>query len=210
MLMFKVAFSLFLDTNQSASSTLDWVLNNQSDFDWVLYQNHWQFSINKKIIPMLTCPIANLLNLSSGIILLLTHILPTLEFMKRGLLYWFTLGPCQHWCNAARQGNCAQPIVWNMTLELEIFLVLPINVVPYLFQNIQWSWNNFLLPIAWSWKFWEGYYYIKVMTMNTEKFQRVHVALDSVSISTMQYLSEISIKVIQPHRTFAIPNWIYQ
>ena len=38
------------------------------------------------------------------------------------------------------------------------------------------------------------------MTMNTEKFQRVHVALDSVSISTMQYLSEISIKVIQPQK----------
>ena len=31
--MFKVAFSLFSNINQSACSTLDLVLNNQSDFD---------------------------------------------------------------------------------------------------------------------------------------------------------------------------------
>ena len=37
MLMFKVAFSLFNDINQSACSTLDQVLNSQLDFDWVLY-----------------------------------------------------------------------------------------------------------------------------------------------------------------------------
>ena len=33
--MFKVAFSLFSNINQSACSTLDWVLNNQSDVDRV-------------------------------------------------------------------------------------------------------------------------------------------------------------------------------
>ena len=38
MLMFKVAFSLFSITNQSACSTLDWVVNNQSDFDYTSFQ----------------------------------------------------------------------------------------------------------------------------------------------------------------------------
>ena len=40
-----VAFSLFSNINQSACSTLDWVLNNQSDFNWVLRMHHWEFSI---------------------------------------------------------------------------------------------------------------------------------------------------------------------
>ena len=60
MLMFKVAFSLFATMNQSACSTLDRVLNNQSDFDSVLkYMHHWEFAIQQKIIPMLTCPNAS-------------------------------------------------------------------------------------------------------------------------------------------------------
>ena len=50
--MFEVAFSLFSNINQSACSTLNGVLNNQSDFERVLYMHHWEFPIR-----MLTCPI---------------------------------------------------------------------------------------------------------------------------------------------------------
>ena len=63
MLTFKVVFSLLYNINQSACSTLDWVLNSQSEFDWVLYKHHWEFPIHKKIIPMLTCPIYNIIPL---------------------------------------------------------------------------------------------------------------------------------------------------
>ena len=49
--------SVFSTINQSACSTLDWVLNSKSDFDCVLYKNHWEFPVQKKIIPVLTCPI---------------------------------------------------------------------------------------------------------------------------------------------------------
>ena len=58
MLMFKVAFSLFSNINQSVCRALDWVLISQSDFDWVL-SCHWEFPIHKKIIPMSTCPICS-------------------------------------------------------------------------------------------------------------------------------------------------------
>ena len=34
------------------STNLDWVLNSQSGFDWVLYKHHWEFLINKKRTPM--------------------------------------------------------------------------------------------------------------------------------------------------------------
>ena len=50
--MLKVAFSLLLNINQSACSALDWVLNNQSEFYWMLYKHHWEFPIHKKIITM--------------------------------------------------------------------------------------------------------------------------------------------------------------
>ena len=36
MSMFKVAFSLISYKDVSACSTLDWVLNSQPDFDWVI------------------------------------------------------------------------------------------------------------------------------------------------------------------------------
>ena len=57
MLMFKVAFSLFSNINNSPCRALDWVFNGQSDFDWVFYMHNWEFLIHKKIIAMLTCPI---------------------------------------------------------------------------------------------------------------------------------------------------------
>ena len=44
--MFKVALSLFANINQSACSTLD----------SVMYKDHREFQLHKKIIPMLTCP----------------------------------------------------------------------------------------------------------------------------------------------------------
>ena len=53
---FKVVFSWFSIINQSAYSTLDWVLNSQSDYDWVLYKNRCKFPLHMKIIPMLKCP----------------------------------------------------------------------------------------------------------------------------------------------------------
>ena len=62
MIMFKVTFSLFSNINRSACSTLDWVLNSHSDFDWVLYKHHLEIQINKKIIPILTCPIGEILS----------------------------------------------------------------------------------------------------------------------------------------------------
>ena len=43
--MLKVAFSLFSDINQSACSTRDVLLNNQSDFDSVLCMHNWEFPI---------------------------------------------------------------------------------------------------------------------------------------------------------------------
>ena len=62
MLMFKVVFSLFQfsyysNTNQSVSSIVNWVLNSQSEFDWVLYKHRREFLIHGKIISMLTCPL---------------------------------------------------------------------------------------------------------------------------------------------------------
>ena len=53
--MFKVAFSLLANINQSACSALDGVLNSSSDFDWVLYKHHLGIPIHKKTIPKLTC-----------------------------------------------------------------------------------------------------------------------------------------------------------
>ena len=57
MLMFKVAFSLFSNINQSVCRTLAWVLSNQSYFDRVLYMHYWEFPIQKKIFPIVICPI---------------------------------------------------------------------------------------------------------------------------------------------------------
>ena len=66
--MFKVAISIFSNISQSVCSTLDWVLNSQSDltkeyyvkktpwFDWVLHTCCCEFPIQKKIIQILTCP----------------------------------------------------------------------------------------------------------------------------------------------------------
>ena len=36
---------IFFNTNQSACSTLDWVLNSQSEFDYVLVKHQWDFAI---------------------------------------------------------------------------------------------------------------------------------------------------------------------
>ena len=55
--MLQVACSIFPNVNQSACSTLDWVLDSESDFGWVLYKNNWEFPLRKKITPMLSCPI---------------------------------------------------------------------------------------------------------------------------------------------------------
>ena len=41
--MLQVACSIFPNVNQSACSTHDSVLNSESDFDWVLYKNNWEF-----------------------------------------------------------------------------------------------------------------------------------------------------------------------
>ena len=35
-------------------STLDWLLNSPSDFDWLFYKCHWKFLIHEKIIPIFT------------------------------------------------------------------------------------------------------------------------------------------------------------
>ena len=56
MSMFKVAFSLMSNMNQSACSTLDWVLNIQSELTKYCV-SIIGYPINKKIIPMSTCPI---------------------------------------------------------------------------------------------------------------------------------------------------------
>ena len=50
--MFKIAFSLFCNINQSACRTLDWVLINWEDFDCVLYMCHREFPMRKKIVNM--------------------------------------------------------------------------------------------------------------------------------------------------------------
>ena len=46
MLMFKVAFSFVSNINQSARSTLDWLLKKPIRIDWVLYKHHWELLIN--------------------------------------------------------------------------------------------------------------------------------------------------------------------
>ena len=51
--MFKDAFSSFSNINQSTCSTLDWVMNSQSN----LTKHHWVFTLQRKIIPKLTYPI---------------------------------------------------------------------------------------------------------------------------------------------------------
>ena len=55
--MFIVAFPLISNINQSACSTLSWVLNSQSELTEYNYKHHWEFPINKKTTLMLTCPI---------------------------------------------------------------------------------------------------------------------------------------------------------
>ena len=59
MLMFEVAFSLFFNILRLACNTLDSVSRSQSDFDQVIYNHHWEFLINEKLIQKLTCPISN-------------------------------------------------------------------------------------------------------------------------------------------------------
>ena len=56
-LLFKVAFLSISNINQSPCSTLNWVWYESIRIDWVLYEHHGEFPINKKIIPMLACPI---------------------------------------------------------------------------------------------------------------------------------------------------------
>ena len=62
MLMFKVAFSFESNINQSARSTLDWLLKKPIRIDWVLYKHHWELLIYKKITPMKTHPIETAYN----------------------------------------------------------------------------------------------------------------------------------------------------
>ena len=68
MLIFNVTFSTLSYINLSACSTVDWPLKSLSDFDWVLYKDHWEFPyllllslgefpIHEKIIPIITCAI---------------------------------------------------------------------------------------------------------------------------------------------------------
>ena len=59
MLMCHVAFALVININQSACSTLDWVMNNQSYHDQVLYKHHLDFPKHnrgnfKVLMPLLT------------------------------------------------------------------------------------------------------------------------------------------------------------
>ena len=50
--------SHFFCINQYACSTLDWVMNSQSEFDWVAYKHMIGNSQkSERIIPMLICPI---------------------------------------------------------------------------------------------------------------------------------------------------------
>ena len=49
---------IILQYQPSPCSSLDCVLNNQSDFDLVLYQQHWKFPTHKKIIPLLVLNLA--------------------------------------------------------------------------------------------------------------------------------------------------------
>ena len=46
--MFKIAFSLFYNINQSACSTLDWVLNSQSDLTECCLSNIWNFQFIRR------------------------------------------------------------------------------------------------------------------------------------------------------------------
>ena len=54
MLMFEVAFPLISNINQYSCLSVEQPFR----VDFVLYKPHWEFPINKKIIPMLTCPVA--------------------------------------------------------------------------------------------------------------------------------------------------------
>ena len=61
MLMCHVPFALVININQSACSTLDWVLNNQSYLDQVLYKHHLDFPKHnrgnfKVLMPLLDSP----------------------------------------------------------------------------------------------------------------------------------------------------------
>ena len=58
MLMFKVAFLLISNINQSACSILDWVLKSQSGLI-ERFLDHKETPINKKTIPIYTCLIRN-------------------------------------------------------------------------------------------------------------------------------------------------------
>ena len=51
--MCEVPFSLLPSSNLSACSILDWLMNSQSEFEWIAYRHHWIFKIS-----MVTCPIS--------------------------------------------------------------------------------------------------------------------------------------------------------
>ena len=82
MIIFKVAFSLISYIKQSSCSTLDWVMNSQSESTlsrfWLAVHHHWKFPINKKTILMLTCPIENVL---------LKHLLTTIQVIVTRFIF---------------------------------------------------------------------------------------------------------------------------
>ena len=52
MRMSKIAFMIFSNFNQSASSATDCVMISQSKLGWIEYKHNWPFPINKRITPM--------------------------------------------------------------------------------------------------------------------------------------------------------------
>ena len=91
-----VAFSLFSNINKSTCSTLDWVLNSQSGFDLVLYKHLWEFPIQKKIIPIVACPIC-ICKLWMRIQIIMASLNRALLVIKNWFwFYAFALVKCQH------------------------------------------------------------------------------------------------------------------
>ena len=88
MLMLKITFSLFSNINQSSSSIFVWVFNNQSEFDWVWYEHHWNFQYMRRLFQYCHT-------------LLVDYALGLLRFMIKKVFQWWI----ENKSRAATQGN---------------------------------------------------------------------------------------------------------
>ena len=104
--MLKITFSLFSNINQSSSSIFVWVFNNQSEFDWVWYEHHWNFQYMRRLFQYCHT-------------LLVDYALGLLRFMIKKVFQWWI------W-KQVKGSNCRQYCVWEFRHECKSNTLIPI------------------------------------------------------------------------------------